>query len=142
MARTISDTVTEISALRHGIENATWEEARGKLMAYLRLRGSCFGGDQEEYDALEALIKEFIERVDEGDIYQQETDELTRLREENKNLRAVVKPFAEMLKGNYSHQSDDMPIKAGANQYDLVLDFTLGDLRKAAAAIREGQDNE
>ena len=138
MARTISDTVTEICALRHGIENAAWEEARGKLMAYLRLRGSCFGGDQEEYDALKYEIESFINRIDEGDIYQQETDELTRLRAENKKLRVALKPFAEMLKGNYSYQSDDMLIKAGANQYDLVFVFALGDLRAAAAAIRKG----
>ena len=64
--------------------------------------------------------------------------EVTRLREENARLREALKPFAEMLKGNYSHQSDNMPIKAGANQYDLVFVFTLGDLRAAAAAIREG----
>jgi hypothetical protein len=64
------------------------------------------------------------------------------LREENARLREALKPFAEMLKGNYSHQSDNMPIKAGANQYDLVFVFTLGDLRKAAAAIREGGKDE
>jgi len=64
--------------------------------------------------------------------------EIEVLREENTRLREVLKPFAGILKGNYSHQSDDMPIKAGANQYDLVFVFTLGDLRAAAAAIREG----
>ena len=64
--------------------------------------------------------------------------EIIRLREENARLREALKPFAELLKGNYSHQSDDMPIKAGANQYDLVFVFALGDLRAAAAAIREG----
>jgi len=138
MARTINDAVTEICSLRHGIENAAWEEARGKLMAYLRLKGSCDGGDQEEYDALNNVIKKFIERIDEDDIYSPDPDEITRLREENARLREVLKPFAGILKGNYSHQSDDMPIKAGANQYDLVFVFTLGDLRAAAAAIREG----
>jgi len=65
-------------------------------------------------------------------------EEITRLREETTRLREALKPFAGILKGNYSHQSDDMPIKAGANQYDLVFVFTLGDLRAAAAAIREG----
>lgn len=65
-------------------------------------------------------------------------EENARLREENSRLREALKPFAGILKGNYSHQSDDMPIKAGANQYDLVFVFTLGDLRAAAAAIREG----
>lgn len=68
-------------------------------------------------------------------------NECERLREENARLREALQPFAEMLKGNYSHQSDDMPIKAGANQYDLVFVFTLGDLRAAAAAIREGGED-
>ena len=71
-------------------------------------------------------------------LHEEAADEITRLREENARLREALEPFAEMLKGNYSHQSDNMPIKAGANQYDLVFVFTLGDLRKAAAAIREG----
>ena len=69
-------------------------------------------------------------------------DEITRLSEENARLREALGPFAKMLKGNYSHQSDDIPIKAGANQYDLVFVFTLGDLRAAAAAIREGGKDE
>jgi len=73
--------------------------------------------------------------------YGEAADTIEALRADNARLREAVKPFAEMLKGNYSHQSDDMPIKAGANQYDLVFVFTLGDLRAAraaAAAIREG----
>ena len=97
MARTISDATTEICSLRHGIENAAWEEARGKLMAYLRLRGSCVGGDQEEYNALEAVIKEFIERIDEDDIYSPSSDEITRLREENARLRAALKLCDEAM---------------------------------------------
>lgn len=72
------------------------------------------------------------------ELIEQMANEITLLREENSRLREVLKPFAEMLKGNYSHQSDNMLIKAGANQYDLVFVFTLGDLRAAAAAILEG----
>ena len=68
--------------------------------------------------------------------------EITRLREENARLREALKPFAEMLKGNYSYQSDDMLIKAGANQYDLVFDFTLGDLRAARDALKEPGDEK
>jgi len=86
MARTINDAVTEICSLRHGIENAAWEEARGKLMAYLRLKGSCCGGDQEEYDALNNVIKKFIERIDEDDIYSPDPDEIVRLRGEVERL--------------------------------------------------------
>jgi len=154
MTRTISDTVTEICALRHGIENAAWEEARGKLMAYLRLRGSCFGGDQEEYDALKYEIENFIKRIDEGDIYQDSTDEITRLRADNKKLRAdkaawqgvqqgtadvvkqleakneklraALKPFAEL-----SQHTGSMSDSDGVCVY-------VEDLHAAAAAIREG----
>jgi len=95
MARTISGAVTEICSLRHGIENAAWEEARGKLMAYLRLRGSCVGGDQEEYDALKDEIEKFIERIDEDDIYSPSHDEITRLREENARLRETLQYIAD-----------------------------------------------
>jgi len=130
MARTISDTLTEICSLRHGIENAAWEEARGKLMAYLRLRGSCFGGDQEEYDALKYEIENFINRIDEGDIYQQDTDELTRLRAENKKLRVALKPFAEL-----SQHTGSMSDSDGVCVY-------VEDLHAAAAAMREGGKNE
>ena len=70
MSRRIADAETEVCSLRSGIENAAWEEARGKLMAYLRLRGSRVGGDREEYDALKAVIERFIERIDEDDIYE------------------------------------------------------------------------
>ena len=99
-----------------------------------RLRG--------DYSAQSAIVK-----------LAEQQAEIERLREENvrlaalsakasleaSQLRQALEPFAEMLKGHYSHQSDDMPIKAGANQYDLVFGFTLGDLRAARAAIREGE---
>ena len=83
-----------------------------------------------------AAVTERMSKLD----FERTAAELERdaLREENARLREALKPFAGILKGNYSHQSDDMPIKAGANQYDLVFVFTLGDLRAAAAAIREG----
>ena len=129
MARTISDAVTEICSLRHGIENAAWEEARGKLMAYLRLKGSCDGGDQEEYDALNNVIKKFIERIDEDDIYSPDPDEITRLREENARLREALEPFAPDSQWIDPAIPDGRPI-------DAI--FLAGELRAAAAAIREG----
>lgn len=122
MARTISDAVTEICSLRHGIENAAWEEARGKLMAYLRLRGSCVGGDQEEYDALETVIKEFIERIDEDDIYSPSSDEITHLREENARLREALKELIE----DHEYMTD-----TDAEEDNLAR-------AHARAAIREG----
>jgi len=106
MARTINDAVTEICSLRHGIENAAWEEARGKLMAYLRLKGSCDGGDQEEYDALNNVIKKFIERIDEDDIYSPDPDEITRLREENARLREVLEGLQETVARKYEIRTD------------------------------------
>lgn len=67
--RIIQKAKHEVANLRAGIENALWEDARGKLLAYLRMRGSCVGLDQEEYEALESVIREFVRRIDEYDIY-------------------------------------------------------------------------
>ena len=116
MARTISDTATEICSLRHGIENAAWEEARGKLMVYLRLRGSCVGGDQEEYAALKDEIEKFIERIDEDDIYSQSHDEITRLREENARLRAALEFYADSK--NYSEIETGIGMLDGMSERD------------------------
>ena len=87
------------------------------------------------------MMSDIIERLH-GPDGMEAGQEILRLRKENARLRGVLKPFAELLKGNYSHQSDDMPIKAGANQYDLVFDFTLGDLRAARDAIQDGGHND
>jgi hypothetical protein len=67
--RIIQEAKLEVASLRFGIENALWEEARGKLLAYLRMRGSCDGLDQEEYNALKSVIMEFVRRIDDYDIY-------------------------------------------------------------------------
>lgn len=133
MARTLSDTVNEVCALRHGIENATWEEARGKLMAYLRLRGSCVGGDQEEYDALESVIKEFIERIDEDDIYSPNSDEITRLSEENSCLRKLLKSFG-------SKEPIQLTCDGGGSIQAIVV--SESELAAARAAIREGEGDD
>jgi hypothetical protein len=50
---------------------------------------------------------------------------------EIERLRAALKPFANALKGNWSHQSDEMPIDAGFGASDLRLRFRLGDFRAA-----------
>ncbi len=57
--------------------------------------------------------------------------EYVRLMAENARLRAALKPFASALKGNWSHQSDEMPIDAGFGASDLRLRFRLGDFRAA-----------
>lgn len=56
---------------------------------------------------------------------------LIRLEMENAKLRAALKPFANALKGNWSYQSDEMPIDAGFGASDLRLRFRLGDFRAA-----------
>ena len=133
VARTISDTVTEICALRHGIENAAWEEARGKLMAYLRLRGSCFGGNQEEYDALKYEIENFIKRIDEYDIYSPDPDEITRLREENARLRAALTGLNTAIDDFWNDKT--LPSIAHMNE-QTVLTVAKAQ-RDAVAAIRD-----
>lgn len=57
--------------------------------------------------------------------------EYVRLMAENAKLRAALKPFASALKGNWSHQSDEMPIDAGFGASDLRLRFRLRDFRAA-----------
>lgn len=59
-------------------------------------------------------------------------DTITTLRAEVERLRAALKPFGEALKGNWSAQSDNMKIFAGPHAYDLRLEFTLADFRRAA----------
>lgn len=57
--------------------------------------------------------------------------------EEIKRLRAALEPFSKALKGNWSHQPDEMKISAGWENggIDIRLHFTLGDFRRATAAM-------
>ena len=50
-------------------------------------------------------------------------------------LVEALQPFADILKGNYSHQADAMPIVAGFNEHDLRWQFSLGDSRRAREAL-------
>jgi hypothetical protein len=61
--------------------------------------------------------------------------EYVRLMAENARLRAALKPFASALKGNWSYQSDEMPIDACFGASDLRLRFRLGDFRAARAVL-------
>jgi hypothetical protein len=58
---------------------------------------------------------------------------------EAKLAKAVeaLRPFAEALKGNYSHQSDALPISMGHGKDDLRWVLPLGDLRRARALLAE-----
>jgi hypothetical protein len=66
--------------------------------------------------------------ADYRDIVEQQDREIAK-------LRAALKPFATALKGNWSHQSDEMPIDAGFGATDLRMQFRLGDFRRARAAL-------
>lgn len=50
-------------------------------------------------------------------------------------LRDALKPFAEVLKGNYSHQHDDLPISAGFGRDDLRFVLSLSDFRRSRTAL-------
>lgn len=47
----------------------------------------------------------------------------------------ALAPFADALKGNWSHQPDDMEIVLGPHASDLRMKVTLGDLRRARSAL-------
>jgi len=59
--------------LRYAMANALWEEAKGKLRAMLELEGARIISPNEErptrFDCLKRIVDEFIERIDEDDIY-------------------------------------------------------------------------
>jgi hypothetical protein len=71
--------------------------------------------------------------------YDQNTEQITRiaaLEAENEKLRAAIEPFALALAGNWSHQPDNLAIDAGFG-IDLRMHFSLGDFRRARAALKE-----
>ena len=49
----------------------------------------------------------------------------------------VLRPFADVLKGNYSHQPDTMPISMGFGEYDRRLALKLMDFRNARTVLAE-----
>jgi hypothetical protein len=66
--------------------------------------------------------------------------EIERLRDEVERLRAALEPFANALKGNWSHQGDSMKIVAGPHANDLRLELTLYDFCRAALAEEKKDD--
>lgn len=50
-------------------------------------------------------------------------------------LEKALRPFADALKGNWSHQPDYMTLTAGPHPYDLRLELKLSDFRDARAAL-------
>ena len=68
----MTDEMDAIRSIRFGLERAAWEDARGKLLAYLRILGSDFpstNDGREHYDATQKLIMALIERIDEDDVF-------------------------------------------------------------------------
>ena len=55
---------------------------------------------------------------------------------EMEKLREALQPFAKVLKGNWSHQSNEMLMSFGFGE-DKRLELTLGDFRNASAALKE-----
>jgi hypothetical protein len=49
----------------------------------------------------------------------------------------ALRPFADVLKGNYFHQPDTMPISMGFGEYDRRLALKLMDFRNARAVLAE-----
>jgi hypothetical protein len=66
--------------------------------------------------------------------------QMVDLRATNERLRAALEPFANALKGNWSHQGGSMKIVAGPHANDLRLELTLYDFRRAALAEEKPHD--
>ncbi len=65
------------------------------------------------------------------------TRALTQAEETVERMREALRPFGEILKGNLHYQRDDMQLMFGPNNYDLRFACTVGDLRRAAAALAD-----
>lgn len=67
---------------------------------------------------------------------------LSESQAEGRRKDEALEPFAKVLKGNWSKQSDDAPIVAGMNQYDLRLNLKLGDFRRARTALAASDEGD
>jgi hypothetical protein len=92
-------------------------------------------------DRIEALERERETLVQAHDAMVETLRESGRKRiaAEARLAKAVeaLRPFAEALKGNYSHQSDDLLISMGHGKDDLRWILPLGDFRRAVATLAE-----
>ena len=66
-------------------------------------------------------------------------DEIERLTARVEVLEGALTPFAEALKGNWSHQHDLTMVRAGLNSSDLRMNLTLGNFRRARAVLSASQ---
>ena len=83
-----------------------------------------------------AEFKNCDEKLDGPNIIHEAADEIELLRKERDGLREALKPFASVVKGNWNEQPDTMPMSYGFG-VDKRFDLTLGDFRKARAALKE-----
>jgi hypothetical protein len=90
---------------------------------------------------IEALTKERDEAMQLLQTLSNMNGDLSRDMYKTKLLLAkaleALRPFAEALKGNYSHQSDALPISMGHGKDDLRWVLPLGDFRRARALLAE-----
>lgn len=91
----------------------------------------------EETEPTREELKAEIERLREHlrIAIMSDSEECKLLTADNERLRAALDPFAGALEGNWSQQPDSLPIVAGYGAHDLRLRFTLGDFRRAHAAL-------
>jgi hypothetical protein len=97
-------------------------------------------------------MSDIVERLERGlycpergrhepdDMLEEAADTIATLRAEIERLRAALEPFANALKGNWSHQGGSMKIVAGPHAHDLRLELTLYDFRRAALAQEKPND--
>jgi hypothetical protein len=71
-------------------------------------------------------------------------DAITLIGEQRKLAEAVeaLRPFADVLKGNYFHQPDTLPISMGFGHYDRRWALKLMDFRNARAVLAELEGGE
>mgnify|MGYP003352366166 CR=1 FL=1 len=64
-----------------------------------------------------------------------ESNYISKLLARIAELEVALRPFAEQLKGHYSHQTDELSIIAGHGDEDVRFKWTLGDLRRARKVL-------
>lgn len=77
-----------------------------------------------------------VEYVDITGLMETAAKELKEKDAKIERLQGALQPFAKVLKGNWSHQSNEMLMSFGFGE-DKRLELTLGDFRNASAALKE-----
>ena len=123
-----------------------WREMVGRFNAYHALTERAEAAEAERDEATAGMF-EWVKKAekDAGALaaMRKERDDCQEKRmaaeADAARLREALKPFATVLKDNWFHQRDGLKIRCGTNEFDLRLDLTLGDFRKARAALKGHQ---